>query len=77
MDEELYAVIQECLPCTHFTVELKSGQRLRVSLARRVVHKRNIPRLLPGDEVTVEISPFDPGIGRIIGLRPPANNSNC
>ena len=57
-------VVDTLLPAEKFSVQLEGGAiiRARVSGKRR----RNKIRILPGDKVTVEISPYDVTNGRIV-----------
>ena len=57
-------MVLENLPAEKFSVQLEGGAiiRARVSGKRR----RNKNRILPGDKVTVEISPYDVTNGRIV-----------
>ena len=50
-------VIVELLPKTMFRVELPNGHRLLARLSRK--ERRNLIQLLPGDSVTIEMSPYD------------------
>ena len=67
----LRAVIRDCLPCTTFCVALADGRQLRAFLSRSLADSMRPPKLRPGDEVSVEISPYDPGVCRIVSLGPP------
>ncbi len=60
------AVVVECLPNRMLSVETRDGQRLAVhaSGAMRVA----VVRLVVGDAVRIERSPFDGGKGRIVGI---------
>lgn len=54
----------ESLPSLHFRVKLDSGEEILAHLAGKLrIHKI---RVLPGDKVTVEISPYDMKKGRIV-----------
>ena len=57
-------MVLENLPAEKFSVQIEGGAiiRARVSGKRR----RNKIRILPGDKVTVEISPYDVTNGRIV-----------
>ena len=57
-------MVLENLPAEKLAVQLEGGAiiRARVSGKRR----RNKIRILPGDKVTVEISPYDVTNGRIV-----------
>ena len=50
-------VIVELLPKTMFRVELPNGHRLLARLSRKA--RLNLIQLLPGDSVTIEMSPYD------------------
>ena len=53
----------ELLPNTMFRVELPNGHRILAHISGKM--RLNFIRLLPGDKVTVEISPYDLSKGRI------------
>lgn len=61
---EMYGVIKECYPNTTFLVECDNGHQLNAYLAGKM-RRYNI-RVLPGDHVLVEISPYDLSKGRIV-----------
>ncbi|MCK4917455.1 MAG: translation initiation factor IF-1 [Candidatus Omnitrophica bacterium] len=61
---ELKGVIAESLGNAMFRVELDNGHKI-LAYPRGKMRKYFI-RILPGDKVTVEISPYDLGKGRII-----------
>ncbi len=54
----------EALPSTHFRVKLENGQELLCHLAGKLRMYRI--KILPGDRVTVEVTPYDPKRGRIV-----------
>lgn len=54
----------EALPSTHFRVELDDGEEALCHLAGKLRIYRI--KILPGDRVTVEISPYDSKRGRIV-----------
>ena len=56
-------IVREVLPSAMFAVELDNGQRVLAHLAERL--RLPLTRLLPGDHVRVELSPYDPSRGRI------------
>jgi translation initiation factor IF-1 len=65
--EEKVAVegeITEALPNLMFRVQLDSGHEVLGHLAGRM--RRNRIRVLPGDRVRVELSPYDLSRGRIV-----------
>ncbi|MFH1509990.1 MAG: translation initiation factor IF-1 [Candidatus Nealsonbacteria bacterium] len=54
----------EALPSTHFRVKLDEGQEAICHLAGKLrIHRIKI---LPGDKVTLEMSPYDQTRGRIV-----------
>jgi translation initiation factor IF-1 len=55
--------VRDALPNAMFTVELESGQSVLGHLAGKM--RKNYIRVLPGDRVTVELSPYDLTRGRI------------
>jgi translation initiation factor IF-1 len=57
------AVVVEERPSALFEVALPAGQKVLAHLVGTV--QRNFVRLVPGDRVEVELSPHDPGRGRI------------
>lgn len=58
------AVVKEALPNAMFKVELDNGHMVLAHVSGRM--RMNWIRILPGDKVTVEISPYDLGRGRIV-----------
>lgn len=61
---EMMGVVKECFPNTTFRVECDNGHELLAYLAGKM--RRFYIRVLPGDRVLVEISPYDLTKGRII-----------
>jgi len=61
---KLEAVVEEVLPSTTFNVRLESGIVIRATVSGKM--RLNKIRILPGDKVTVEISPYDVTRGRIV-----------
>ncbi len=57
-------VVLEALPSTNFKVKLDDGKEILCHLAGRLRIYRI--KVLPGDRVQVEISPYDEKRGRII-----------
>ena len=53
----------EALPNAMFRVELENGHRLLAHVAGKM--RMHFIRILPGDKVTVEMSPYDLTRGRI------------
>ena len=60
---ELNGVIKECYPNTTFLVECENGHELIAYLAGKM--RKYYIRVLPGDHVLVQISPYDLTKGRI------------
>lgn len=56
-------VVQEALPNAQFTVKLENGHEVLGHLGGRM--RKNYIRVLPGDRVVVELSPYDLTRGRI------------
>ena len=56
--------IVEALPNTQFMVELESGHRILAHIAGKM--RKNFIRIVPGDRVTIEITPYDLSKGRIV-----------
>lgn len=54
----------ESLPSTHFRVKLDEGKEVIAHLAGKLRLYRI--KILPGDRVTIEISPYDETRGRIV-----------
>ena len=60
---ELTGTITETLPGTRFTVELENGHQIIGHVAGRM--RKHFIRIVPGDKVTVELTPYDLSKGRI------------
>lgn len=61
---ELNGVVKECFPNTTFRVECENGHELLAYLAGKM--RKFYIRVLPGDHVRVQITPYDLTRGRII-----------
>jgi translation initiation factor IF-1 len=61
---EMNGVVEECFPNTTFRVVCSNGHSILAYLAGKM--RRNYIKVLPGDQVLVEISPYDLSKGRII-----------
>jgi translation initiation factor IF-1 len=61
---EVEGTVVETLPNTMFRVELPNGKKIIAYLSGKM--RMNFIRILPGDKVIVELSPYDLGKGRII-----------
>ena len=58
------ATVKEALPNAMFKVALENGHQVLAHVSGRM--RMNWIRILPGDRVTVEISPYDLTRGRIV-----------
>lgn len=56
-------IVKQAFPNVTFTVELEGGHQVRAYISGKM--KKNYIRILPGDRVKVDISPYDPSQGRI------------
>lgn len=57
-------IVIEALPSTTFKVQLDSGQEVLAHLSGRM--RLHFIRILAGDRVVVELSPYDEKRGRIV-----------
>ena len=60
---EVEGVVVESLPNTTFQVDIGNGHTILAHISGKL--RMNFIRFLPGDKVTVEMSPFDLTRGRI------------
>ena len=60
---EVEGTVLEPLPNTMFSVELENGHRVLAHISGKL--RMNFIRILPGDRVRVELSPYDLTRGRI------------
>ncbi len=60
---ELEGTVLEALPNAMFKVELPNGHQILAHISGKL--RMNFIRILPGDKVTVELSPYDLTRGRI------------
>ena len=61
---EVEGKVLEKLPNAMFQVELENGHQILAHISGKL--RMNYIRILPGDKVTVEMSPYDLSKGRII-----------
>lgn len=61
---QLKAKVREALPNTTFKVTLENGHEVLAHLSGKL--RMNFIRIMPGDEVIVEVSAYDLSRGRII-----------
>ncbi|MBX6763976.1 MAG: translation initiation factor IF-1 [Rubrobacteraceae bacterium] len=60
---EVEGTVTEALPNTQFRVELDNGHEVLAHISGKM--RMNYIRILPGDRVKVELSPYDLNRGRI------------
>ena len=60
---EVEGVVREALPNTMFRVEIQDGHTVLAHLGGKL--RKNYIRILPGDRVKMELSPYDLTRGRI------------
>ena len=60
---EIEGIVVEKLPNAIFKVELENGHQVLAHISGKL--RKNFIRILPGDKVTMEMSPYDLTKGRI------------
>ena len=60
---EVEGIVVEALPNTNFKVELENGHQILAHISGKL--RMNYIKILPGDKVKVELSPYDLTKGRI------------
>ncbi|MDR1298976.1 MAG: translation initiation factor IF-1 [Oscillospiraceae bacterium] len=60
---ELEGIVVESLPNTMFQVEIGEGHKILAHISGKL--RMNFIRILPGDRVTIQMSPYDLTRGRI------------
>ena len=60
---EVEGTVVETLPNTNFKVELENGHQILAHISGKL--RMNYIKILPGDKVKVELSPYDLSRGRI------------
>ncbi len=60
---ELEGIVSEALPNAMFKVQFENGHEILAHISGKL--RTNYIRILPGDKVTVEMSPYDLTKGRI------------
>ena len=60
---ELVGTVVEAMPNAMFKVEIQGGHQILAHISGKL--RMNFIRILPGDKVTVEMSPYDLSKGRI------------
>lgn len=61
---EMEGTVVETLPNTMFRVELENGHVVTAHISGRM--RKNYIRILTGDKVTVQLTPYDLSKGRIV-----------
>ena len=61
---EVEGTVVEALPNTNFKVELENGHQILAHISGKL--RMNYIKIIPGDKVKVELSPYDLSRGRII-----------
>ena len=61
---EVMATVLETLPNAMFKVELENKHQVLAHVSGRL--RKNFIRILPGDKVAIELSPYDLSRGRIV-----------
>ena len=60
---EVEGVVSDSFPNAMFEVKLTNGHKILATISGKL--RMNFIRILPGDKVTVELSPYDLSRGRI------------
>ena len=60
---EIDGIVLESLPNAQFRVKLDTGQEILAHISGKI--RKNYIRILLGDKVKVELSPYDMSVGRI------------
>lgn len=60
---EMEGIIEESLPNAMFRVELENGHKVLAHISGKM--RKHFIKILPGDKVKVELSPYDLTRGRI------------
>jgi translation initiation factor IF-1 len=61
---EVMGTVVETLPNAMFRVELENGHKVLAHISGKM--RKYFIRILPGDRIKVELSPYDLGRGRIV-----------
>ena len=61
---QMKATVKEALPNAMFRVELENGHRVLAHISGKM--RKHFIRILPGDQILVELSPYDLNRGRIV-----------
>ena len=61
---EVIGTVSETLPNAMFRVELENGHKVLAHISGKM--RMHYIKILPGDKVKIELSPYDLGRGRIV-----------
>lgn len=61
---ELRGMVEECLPGTLFRIKCEQGNKVLCTLSGKL--RQNRIRILPGDIVNIQVSPYDLSRGRVV-----------
>ncbi len=61
---QMEGMVKETLPNTMFRVELENGHTVIAHISGKM--RKHYIRIMTGDKVTVELTPYDLGKGRIV-----------
>ncbi|RII00320.1 translation initiation factor IF-1 [candidate division NPL-UPA2 bacterium Unc8] len=61
---EVEGVVKESLPNAMFRVEIENGHRVLAHICGKM--RKHYIKILPGDRVKMELSPYDLSRGRIV-----------
>ena len=61
---EVEGTVVECLPNAMFRVEMANGHKVLAHISGRM--RKHFIKILPGDIVRVELSPYDLNRGRVV-----------
>ena len=61
---EVEGTVVETLPSANFRVKLENGHQVLAHVSGKI--RKNFIRILPGDRVLLELSPYDLERGRIL-----------
>ena len=61
---QVVGTVTETLPNATFRVELENGHKILAHISGKM--RMHFIRILPGDKVTIEMSPYDLSKGRIV-----------
>jgi|SRR3989344_4019084 len=63
-NQEFKGIVLEALPNTTFKIRIENDKEILAVLSGKM--RKNFIRVMPGDEVLVEVTPYDPDRGRIV-----------